>query len=129
MTTSDKTTPVPAPSPKPKATSSVSPKRNIKSPVGAVVSGDNVDVVSLAAIVYKSTVARKSLSVHHLQRRLGELGYSEGLADRDGTYGDLTHYSVTQYQADHGLDATAHPIDLETLGSIFDNDSNVLVTP
>lgn len=128
MTTSAKTTPPASEPSKPKATSSVPPKRNPKSPAGAVVGNDAKDTVSLAAIVFKSKVARKSLTVHHLQRRLVELGYGEAGADRDGTYGDLTHYSVTQYQSDHGLEATAHPIDYETLVSIFDNDDNVIVT-
>lgn len=52
--------------------------------VSHVVSGDDVDLVRLSMCVYKNKHARKSLSVHHLQRRLTELGHPSAASDNDG---------------------------------------------
>lgn len=97
-------------------------------PVSAphLVSGEAVDTVSLAAIVFKNKFMRKSMGVHHVQRRLVEWGYSEAGADVDGYYGDLTKAAVERFQADQGLEG-AGIVNRETLHRLFDNDNNVKV--
>lgn len=91
---------------------------------GVAVSGGKTDTVSLAAI---GSGARKSLSIHHLQRRLAERGYGDALADTDGRYGALTTHAVEEYQTDNGLEVTG-VIDNDTLHAIFDGDPHVVVT-
>lgn len=70
--------------------------------------------------------ARKSLTVHHLQRRLTELGYGEASSDKDGWYGDLTMEAVKAFQGDNRLEATG-VMDADTLRRIFKGDPNVKV--
>lgn len=106
--------PVPAPKPKPKASSR------------AVVSGGDKDDVFLANCVYKNVYARKSLTVHHVQRRLVDLGYKEAYADKDGWLGDLTKLAITNFQKDSGLNATGN-MDAATFTKLFDGDDNVNV--
>lgn len=107
--------PVPAPKPsKPKASTR------------AAVSGNEKDDVFLANCVYKNLYARKSLTVHHVQRRLIELGYNEAYADRDGWLGDLTKAAITKFQKDSGLNATGN-MDADTFTKLFDGDDNVNV--
>lgn len=90
----------------------------------AVVSNNTVDDVSLAAVVYKNIYARKSLTVHHLQRRLVELGYADALKDKDGWYGDHTVNAVTNFQKVNkvGKEGT---LDAKTFLAIFKGDPNV----
>ena len=90
----------------------------------AVVSDNEVDDVLLSACVYKNLYARKSLTVHHLQRRLNELGYTEAYADRDGYYGDLTKSAVAQFQKDTGIEGDGM-IDAPTFLAVFKGDPNV----
>jgi peptidoglycan hydrolase-like protein with peptidoglycan-binding domain len=96
------------------------------SPSGAVVSGGSTDPVKLSACVVKNQFARKSLSVHHVQRRLSELGYREAGTDKDGWYGDSTVLAVRQYQADNSIDGDG-TMNAATLESIFADDINVTV--
>jgi len=93
---------------------------------GAAVSGNAVDQVLLSSCVFKNKFARKSLSIHHVQRRLAELGYPDAASDRDGWYGDLTAAAVAVFQADEGLEATG-VLDMATLNAIFHDDPNVVV--
>lgn len=92
----------------------------------AVVSGGKTDEVRHSVAVYKNTKSRKSLTVHHLQRRLTELGYGEAGADLDGLYGDLTALAVTQWQKDNGHEETG-AVSREEFAEIFDGDVNVTV--
>lgn len=92
----------------------------------AVVSNAEKDEVFLANCVYKNTFSRKSLTVHHLQRRLTELGYVEANADKDGWLGDLTKSAITKFQKDRGLNATG-TVDADTFKKIFEGDNNVNV--
>lgn len=112
-------TPAPAPAPEP-----------AKPAVSAAVTKAGVDAVHLSACVYKNMRARKSLTVHHLQRRLYELGYKEAYADKDGWYGDLTKSAVASFQKDKGIAGNVDPgiADLATLQAIFAGDPNVYVT-
>jgi hypothetical protein len=98
-----------------------------KSPRGQVVGSGETDPVFLSRARYKNPLTRKSLTVHHLQRRLAELGYSAG-ADQDGLYGDITLAAVAEYQKDEGIDTDSPgAMDEETLTSIFRDDPNVRV--
>lgn len=109
----------PEPRPEPKPTVS----KKSRNPV-VVVSGGEVDAVHLAKCVYKNKFERKSLTVHHLQRRLVELGYKEAGSDADGYYGDLTKSAVHKYQEANGIPATGL-MDVDTFINIFNGDPNV----
>ncbi len=115
--------PEPEPAPAPKAKAKV---RVEDTEAAHVVGLGDKDEVVLAQCVYKNIYARKSLTVHHLQRRLAELGYGDASADLDGWYGDLTKESVRQYQGDNNLEATG-VMDAETFKRIFKGDPNVMV--
>lgn len=95
----------------------------VQAPTAVVGNGDR-DPVYISKIVYKNQSARKSLSTHHLQRRLNELGYSEAYADADGWYGDLTAHAVAKFQEDHDLNVSGR-VDRGTLSLIFADDPNV----
>jgi len=115
--------PAPEPAPAPKAKAKV---RVEDTEAAHVVGLGDKDEVILAQCVYKNMYARKSLTVHHLQRRLAELGYGDASADLDGWYGDLTKESVRQYQGDNNLEATS-VMNADTLKRIFNGDPNVMV--
>lgn len=89
-----------------------------------VVSSGEKDSVFLSNCVYKNKFARKSLTVHHVQRRLVELGYNEAYADRDGWLGDLTKLAIIKFQVDKGLNATGN-VDADTFTKLFEGDNNV----
>lgn len=93
---------------------------------GATVSGNDVDQVLLSSCVFKNKFARKSLSIHHVQRRLTELGYAEAATDNDGWYGDDTAAAVAKFQAAESLEATG-AMDMATLNALFHDDPNVVV--
>jgi hypothetical protein len=111
--------PEPEPAPKPKAPKPAAEATH-------VVGDGDYDQVFLKQCVYKNMYARKSLTVHHLQRRLGELGYGDATADRDGWYGDLTMGSVKAFQGDNKLEANGI-MDAKTFERIFAGDPNVKV--
>lgn len=93
-----------------------------------VVSGGDADDVFLDKCVYKNNAARKSLTVHHLQRRLAELGYKDAASDKDGWYGELTRDAVAAYQSAMKIDTdTPGLMNAETLQKIFNGDANVNV--
>ena len=92
----------------------------------AVVGTGDTDEVYLSKCIYKNQYARKSLTVHHLQRRLTELGYKEADSDKDGWYGDLTKHAVSELQADRGIEGSG-VMNAETFAAIFDGDPNVTV--
>jgi antitoxin component HigA of HigAB toxin-antitoxin module len=99
-----------------------------KAPVSeyAVVGNAKKDTIHVSKAVYKNINAKKSLTVHHIQRRLREWGLNDAYLDRDGWYGDLTKKSVTEFQELKGLPATG-VADYATLVALFENDSNVIV--
>lgn len=102
-------------------------RAELPEPAGAFVVGNGVvDNVSLSKIVYKNEVARKSLSVHHLQRRLNELGFVDAYKDRDGYFGLPTRNAIAKFQEANKL----HPsgtVDKELLELLFKGDPNVKV--
>ena len=91
-----------------------------------VVGTGDTDDVYLAKCVYKNIYERKSLTIHHLQRRLEELGYNDVVGDKDGWLGELTMMSVEKFQQDKGLAATGK-VDADTFSKIFEGDTNVNV--
>ena len=91
-----------------------------------VIGKGDKDDVYLAKCVYKNIYERKSLTIHHLQRRLEELGYKDAAGDKDGWLGELTMLSVEKFQKDKGLKSTGK-VDAETFKRIFEGDSNVNV--
>jgi len=91
-----------------------------------VIGKGDTDDVYLAKCVYKNIYERKSLTIHHLQRRLEELGYKDVIGDKDGWLGELTMIAVEKFQKDKGLAATGK-VDAETFRKIFEGDSNVNV--
>ena len=92
----------------------------------AVVSGGDIDPVHLSKCVFKSTTHKRSLTVHHLQRRLNEWGYVDAYLDKDGYFGDLTLKAVNQFRADRGIVSDV-AMDAETFSAIFEGDTNVSV--
>ena len=92
----------------------------------SAVSGNPTDDVLFSRCVYKNVNVRKSLTIHHLQRRLNALGFSDAYADEDGFYGDLTQLSVQNFQKAKGLEVT-EVIDANTFSLIFEGDANVVV--
>jgi peptidoglycan hydrolase-like protein with peptidoglycan-binding domain len=98
---------------------------SVPEPAGpAVVSNNSVDDVSLSAAVFKNINARKSLTVHHLQRRLVELGYDIAGKDKDGWFGDNTLSGIISYQEDNKVGEKGK-LDAETFLAIFEGDPNV----
>lgn len=91
-----------------------------------IASGKAADDVYLANCIYKNKFARKSLTVHHLQRRLNELGYKDAYSDKDGWLGDLTRLAIESFQKDRGLKVTGD-VDADTFTKIFEGDPHVIV--
>jgi peptidoglycan hydrolase-like protein with peptidoglycan-binding domain len=98
---------------------------NLPEPAGpAVVGNDRTDQVRLDSCIYKNIHARKSLTIHHLQRRLAELGYTEASYDKDGWYGDYTKNAIISFQSNNGFTPNGI-VDAATFLAIFDGDVNV----
>lgn len=119
--------PEPEPTPEPAVAVEVIEQPKVDKPKASsrhVVSSGEKDSVFLSNCVYKNKFARKSLTVHHVQRRLVELGYNEAYADRDGWLGDLTKLAITKFQVDKGLNATGN-VDADTFTKLFEGDNNV----
>jgi hypothetical protein len=92
----------------------------------AIVSSEKTDKVYLSKIIFKNIFQKKSLSVHHLQRRLAEWGIASADLDKDGYYGDGTLIAIGQFQVKVGLTHTGS-LNAETLKAVFENDNNVTV--
>lgn len=92
----------------------------------AVVSSGDTDEVFLSRCIAHNKRNRKSLTVHHVQRRLKEWGFSIAYADKDGYYGDRTIEGVRQFQESLGLEATGI-MNAETFTRLFEGDTNVTV--
>ncbi len=102
-------------------------KDALPQPAGpAVVGNGEVDEVKLSACVYRNSNSQKSLTVHHLQRRLIELGFAEAGLDKDGYYGGPTKAAVRNFQASKKLDVTG-VMDAVTFKAVFKGDPNVKV--
>jgi len=117
-------TPVAEPEPQPEPTPAPVEQPAPVTVANAAITGD-VDEVLLAKCVYENKFERKSLTIHHLQRRLEELGYKDVVGDRDGWLGELTMMSVNKFQQDKGLEVTDKSVDANTFLAIFAGDPNV----
>jgi peptidoglycan hydrolase-like protein with peptidoglycan-binding domain len=95
-------------------------------PARHVIGNADTDTVYLDKCVYKNPYAKKSLTVHHLQRRLNELGFTDAYSDKDGWYGDLTKSSVASFQAANNLEGDGL-MNAATLSAIFAGDHNITV--
>jgi len=119
--------PVVVEEPKPEPVPEVKPVQVVAKPKEKHVIGKgDADEVYLSKCVYKNIYERKSLTIHHLQRRLEELGYKDVVGDKDGWLGDLTKIAIEKFQKDKGLAATGK-VDADTFIKIFEGDSNVNV--
>ena len=115
------------PEPEPVVVPEVVPTLVVDTPTEKHVIGTgDADDVYLAKCVYKNIYERKSLTIHHLQRRLEELGYNDVVGDKDGWLGELTKIAIEKFQGDKGLAATG-TVDAETFRKIFEGDTNVNV--
>lgn len=101
-------------------------KSNAPATTYAVVSGGQTDPVHLSKAKYKSLTHKRSLTVHHLQRRLKEWGFMDAYLDKDGYFGDLTLKSINEFRTAHGIESDL-PLDAETFSAIFEGDTNVTV--
>lgn len=104
------------------------PTSDVPPTVYAVVSNDLIDTVHASKIIPHNVKQKKSLSVHHLQRRLNEWGFSEAYLDKDGYYGDFTARAISDFQTKVGLPVTGLP-DFNTLTRVFEGDTNVRLVP
>jgi hypothetical protein len=102
------------------------PSSSVPPTTYAVVGGGEKDDVHLSRAIYKNMKQRRSLTVHHIQRRLKEWGFRDAFSERDGLYGDLTKKSVTEFQESLGLEVTGM-MDAETMTRLFEGDTNVTV--
>jgi peptidoglycan hydrolase-like protein with peptidoglycan-binding domain len=91
------------------------------------VSGRARDDVLLSRCEYKSATTRKSLTVHHVQRRLIELGYTGVRADKDGWYADATRAAVARFQESLAAGEATGLMDAATFVALFEGDVNVTV--
>ena len=115
------------PEPEPVVVPEVVPTLVVDTPTEKHVIGTgDTDDVYLAKCVYKNIYERKSLTIHHLQRRLEELGYNDVVGDKDGWLGELTMIAIEKFQQDKGLASTG-TVDADTFRKIFEGDSNVNV--
>lgn len=113
----------------PVAVSSEDIENSLPTPAGpAVVGLGEKDAVKVSSIIFKNEYARKSLSVHHLQRRLSEVGFVDAAKDKDGYFGDYTRRALRLFQQSAGLDPDGE-VSLATLNKLFDGDPNVIVEP
>ena len=107
----------------------VAPKQTAKGvppTVYAVTGEGETDEVHLSKIVYMNRQQRRVLSVFHVQRRLGEWGFDNALAEKPGWYGDVTKDCVANFQKHVGLQETGI-VDAETITRLFEGDTNVTV--
>ena len=118
--------PKPEPKPVQKKSETVVQTKRPAVPAPHAVSGAARDEVILGKCVFKNQWQRKSLTVHHVQRRLAELGHTAALNDKDGWYGDITREAVAEFQKACGI-AGDGLMDAATFSKLFDGDINVNV--
>lgn len=99
-------------------------KAVIESPRGHVVGGDETDPVYESKLVADPN-KRKSLTVHHVQRRLVDVGYHEAAAGIDGQYDVHTQRAFEAWQSDNGFDPG--PATFDQFQELFNGDPNVTV--
>lgn len=114
-----------SPAPAPAASKTPTKPKVVKSEKKYVVSGNYTDEV-LASRLIPDGSKKKSLSVVHLQRRLRDLGFTEGYyGDRDGQLGVPTLRSIAAWQTANKL--PEGNLTHEQIEALFDGDPNVTV--
>lgn len=96
-------------------------KRTAPKSARHIVSGGVVDQVRVSRL---GPGTNKSLSVHHVQRRLTEWGYADVYRDRDAFWREGTTDALDAFKRDEKLE------DFElrdVLARLFENDANVEV--
>lgn len=114
-----------APAAEPESQPQSAPEPSEPAVYQAAVTGDRDDVY-LDKCIVKNLHSKKSLTVHHLQRRLWELGFTSAADDKDGYYSDLTIDAVAAFQAANDLEETGI-VDEETFKAIFNGDPIVVI--
>jgi len=107
----------------PKPSKPVKPPKPVE-PYAVVGAGATDNVLYSCALPEARAKTRKSLTIHHLQRRLKELGYQEAYADLDGRWGMLTTASVNGWLTDNGFEP-AGDLTPEQFAAVFEGDINV----
>lgn len=74
-------------------------------------------------IIFKNKLAKKSMSVWQVQRRLNDLGYTAVRKEKAGFYGDITQAVVDAYRAENKLGTGG--IDEKFLKALFKGDKSV----
>lgn len=105
------------------------PTAQVPATAYAVVSNDSVDTVHVSKCIPHNVRQKKSLSVHHLQRRLNEWGFTSAYLDKDGYCGDNTLLAITQFQKAQGMFPVTGLPDYDTLSRVFEGDTNVKLVP
>lgn len=85
------------------------------------------DTVRFDNCIVKNRYNRKSLTVHHVQRRLWECGHKDALKDRDGYYGDITIAAVAEFQREQSIEPADGIMTEETFTRLFTGDPIVRV--
>jgi len=116
----------PKPKPKPAKQARAKSKPKPRTPYAVVGGGTTDEVLYSRAVPLERAKTRKSLTIHHLQRRLTELGFPEAGADLDGRWGMLTGRAVEAWQKDAGHEATGD-LTAEQFTEIFSDDINVTI--
>lgn len=99
-----------------------------KAPKDAVVGGGDTDPVIYSRVTPEGRKkTRKSLTVHHLQRRLAWLGHAQAASDMDGAYGALTASAVADWQREREYIVTGD-LTHEQFLEVFADDPNVTAT-
>lgn len=84
------------------------------------------DTLHFDQVIIKNVFRKKSLTIHHIQRVLNDLGYTSVNADPDGFYGDGTLDAVRTYQAQTKNDVTG-VLTKEQLTLLFEHDDSAVV--
>lgn len=115
-----------SPAAKPQSTN-IQDKLGLPKEPYAVVGNWDQDTVQMSSIKFKNIYSKKSLSVHHLQRRLNELGYVDAYSDQDGWFGELTYNALEEWRKASDL-PQGGDLSFEELKAIFKDDPNVILS-
>ena len=94
----------------------------VATPVKEVAPSEVVEVFA-NKIIYKNKMAKKSMSVWQVQRRLFDLGYTAVKKAKPGYYEELTQSVVDAYRVENKLGTGQ--IDEKFLKAIFKDDKSV----
>ena len=99
------------------------PETKVAPVVTKEVAPSEVVEVFASKIVFKNKMAKKSMSVWQVQRRLFDLGYTAVKKAKPGYYDDITQAVVDAYRAENKLGTGE--VDEKFLKAIFKEDKSV----